>query len=550
MTAAGNMLNQLSFFRNRRVTCPSSLPWHNDCVSGPLRFIHMFRERFERTVRKMKRRNLRRSLGRVQRLEDRRLLAADLSVVDLAPVENLEPETCQMAELETQGDVDDQTETLDLETTEVQNEDQVERSTHDLGDPVDGTDGFFGSIDAENPSQTLTFSPTEDGMVDVVVASSFGDAETRLSVTDSNGDVVASTMTEELSGFQVLSFEADAGETFELTVGSEEGADGYFQVTVEHNEIPEPVDLHADSIGEDSTVIEFVDGASELTGDIELAGDIDTFRFTADSSGEVSLKLAELNAGNATELQVQVLDADGELMTRGITNETVGISFDVEAGSEYFIAVSAGEGQTGTFQMDMNLEAEPIDDSIADEVADAGDVADTDETVELDDVESGDVSAEDVVADPVVDSEPEVVDEMCDEVDVVDPETDVVVENEDSIPVDVIEAVEDTTVATDVEDIPEDFDPTDIAVDSEIEDEELVVEVADGVVDVDLPIDDSVNDDPSTDFEPIDELIDDEMEVCFSDLDGELDFVDSFFAEFDPASVFTVNDRYELRRMS
>lgn len=557
---------------------------HVGCVSRLLRFIHMFREQFERAVRKMKRRNLRRSLGRVQRLEDRRLLAADLSVVELAPVENAEPEICQVADLESEGDVEDLTETLDLDTTEipvdvveeavdeVQSEvdaddlETVEISAHDLGDPVDGTDGFFGSIDAENTSQTLAFSPSEGGLIDVVVASSFGDAETHLSITDSSGEIVASTMTEELSGFQVLSFEAEAGETFELTVGSEEGAEGYFQVTVEHNEIPEPIDLHADSIGEDSTLIQFVDGSSELTGDIELAGDIDTFRFTTDSNGEVSLKLAELNAGNATELQVQVLDADGQMITRGITNETVGISFDVESGSEYFIAVSAGEDQTGTFQLNMNLEAEVVeldidevavdeavvDEAVVDESVEVDETLEDDQAVDVDSVESDDVAAEDVASDPAIEFEPEVVDEMCDEVGSVGPETDPVNETEGNIPVEVIEAVEETTDTTAVDDIPEDFEPEDIAVESDVEeeDEEPVDAVVDDVIEADLPIEDSASDEPLTDFEPIGESIDDEMEICFTDLEGEFDFADSFFAEFDPSSIFTVNDRYELRRMS
>ena len=352
------------------------------------------------SCRKMRKRNFKRSL-RVQRLEDRRLLAADLAVFEVAPVEAVDTVMCLVAEpevesgglefggeelpvapvdadvTELQPEVDVDSEVLpeaevEVETateaegevdTDVELDTENETLVHDLGDPVDGTDGFFGSIDADSLNQSFAISPSEVGLVDVVVSSSLGDGEIGLEVTDSSGEVVDSAMTEDVAGFQVLTFEAEAGETYQLNVSAQEGAEGYFQVTASYN-----ADLHADTVGEDSTELEFVDGATALGGELEVDGDVDTFRFTADSGGKVLLGLAELNADNATELQVQVLDSAGEAITRGITNETVGISFDVESGGEYFLAISAGEGQTGSYHVELTLEADAVEPEPAPEV--------------------------------------------------------------------------------------------------------------------------------------------------------------------------------------
>jgi hypothetical protein len=605
----------------------------------------------------MRRRNWKRSFG-VQRLEDRRLLAADVAV-DLAPVENHEPEMCQVAELEAQDESGDQGETLDLDSTEipvdvvegvidesaqsqvdsegdteteadpgetgevVQNESEV----HDLGDPVDGTDGFFGSIDAANPEGQLTFSPSEEGMIDVVVASSFGGAETRLEITDSSGGLVTSTMTEELSGFQKLSFEAEAGESYQLNVSSEEGAEGYFQVTVEHSEIPEPVDLHVDTIGEDSTELQFVDGSSEIQGELELAGDVDTFRFTAESNGKAMLGLAETDAENATELQIQVLNADGDLLTRGITNETVGVSFDVQQGTEYFLAVSAAEDQTGAFEIDLAFESTDVDpDVIVDEVADDQPVVDdvivddviaddviVDEVVAddaivddaiVDDVvadQSGDqlsgdsvagenALADDVVVDDVVVDDEVIEDTIADDTIVDDgivedqPVEDLVADDtgedcideliegepvsDQPIEVEVVSDQPDEVVGADdladvgeiegdvaidqIDDVP-DFDDLTSSLTGEIEDDVQPTDevVADEVDDVatDLEIQDELKDSlDESDVVSVDDLIDEENEICFSDLflnDG--DTVDSFFAQFNPDSIFQVRRGFGLR---
>ena len=207
-------------------------------------------------------------------------------------------------------------------------------------------------------------------MVDIVVASSFGESETRLSVTDSSGDVVVEVASEQLDGFKQLSFEGEAGENYQLTVSSDPETEGQFQVTVGHSEF---VDQHSDTIGESSTELTFSEGNATLEGRIESAGDVDTFRFSADADGRATLGLAELEADNATELSVHVFDSEGEQVARGITNETVDISFDVDAGSEYFLSVNAAEGETGRYQIDLALEPSNVEPADTDVIVDAVD---------------------------------------------------------------------------------------------------------------------------------------------------------------------------------
>ncbi len=326
----------------------------------------------------------------IQILEDRRLLAADFAA-ELLPPDFVPGMTCDVAEVSTMEVAQDQ---IDLDATELPvasadpsaessldpaveasadpgedspideasvDEANIDSGTEEasavsLGDPVDGTDGYFGEL-ADGESQTFSLTPSQDGIAEVVVASSFGGAETHLTITDADGNLVTESITENLDGFQQLSFEVTADTTYELTVGTEDGASGRFQVTSGHSDFPEPVDLHADEIGSDSTELTFTESTSEISGELEEAGDIDTFRFVAPADGEIRLDLAELVADNATELQVRVQDAQGQQLTRGITNEEVGISFDVVQDGEYFLEISAAEGQTGFYGLALTLDA-------------------------------------------------------------------------------------------------------------------------------------------------------------------------------------------------
>ena len=493
----------------------------------------------------MRNRNWNRRFG-IQRLEDRRLLAADVALtVDLASIESAEPEICQVCEVQTVGESESegQVEELDLDSTALEtdvsvateiaidNTDAVAETSddaiHDLGDPADGTDGFFGSIDAENSSQQFSFSPSEEGIVDIVVASSFGDAETRIEVTNSSGEMVVSTINEELDGFQQVSFEADAGENYLLTVSSDVGTEGLFQVTVGHSEL---VDQHADTIGESSTELSLIDSTATLDGELETAGDIDTFRFTADADGRATLGLAELDADNATELSVQVLDSAGEQVSRGITNETLGISFDVEAGSEYFISVNAAEGETGSYRIDLSVEADVIEsetepvveDDIVDEVVDDSTTDDAEVVGEVDETvtetePSGDVE--------IVD---ELIEEVVDETEVVDSteDTELVDSTEDAELIDstdeaeLVEAIDDSEVADSTEE-------TDLVSEEQTTEEETVEVVDSG--------DATLTDDTTSG----DELASSEEASLETDVDAELqaDTAVTEETEADPADL-------------
>ncbi len=276
-------------------------------------------------------------------------------------------------------------------------------------------DGYFGSINSENPAETIEFTATADGMAKVVLASSFGDAHTSLSVADSQHDVIE-MQTEGLDGFDVLSFEVEAGETYQLTVTSDDAnCEGQFQVTVGFEA---HVDQHADQMGSESTELQWIDNTAELSGRLESAGDTDTFRFTATTDGEVTLELQETVDDARIRLGVSIQDSQGNLLAEGVTNEMLQVSFDVVDGQEYFVAVSAGEGQTGTYNIGLELEASPdlspdqfadcdvVDDTIDSEVSEPG-IAET-EIPESELVRDQTTESE-VVTDPVAPSDCELV---------------------------------------------------------------------------------------------------------------------------------------------
>ena len=359
---------------------------------------HVFWERPNWPKRFMSKRNLR-SFS-FERLENRRLLAADFGceLVECLPVpaetcaivsvtedqaeadidfdaSEIEPENNpgdpvvdSNIELIEDGPIDTTSDAADVgvdESTEAVDDSEAAETdiptevsdVNELRDPVLGTSGYFGEIDLSNPTKTMSFTPSETGTIDVVVSSSFGESETRVDVVDSNGDSIVSIMTEDLDGFQKLSFDATEGETYEVAVSSDDAGEGYFMVTVDFEEAPpEPVDFHADEMGADSTQLALTEGSTTMAGELELAGDTDTFRFVADNDGKMRLGMTELLQDNATELNVSIHDSSGEMIARGLTNEMVMVSFDVELGGEYFVAVEATDDQTGAYELTMNLD--------------------------------------------------------------------------------------------------------------------------------------------------------------------------------------------------
>ena len=251
------------------------------------------------------------------------------------------------------------------ETAETVREEQIEstsvqRSVTEMRDPVLGTSGYFGELNLENPSRSMTFTPSADGIIDIVVASSNDSSSIDLEVSDRCGNAVPVTASDQLDGFDQLTFAAVEGESYQLTLSSADVCGEHFMVTVDYSTIPEPVDDHGDSIGTESTEMQMTDGIAHLSGNLESSGDVDTFRFPAENDGRAILNLAETTAENMTELNVSVCDSSGNEVAQGSTNESVRISFDVTEGSDYFVTVHASEDQTGSYQMDLEMESFPV----------------------------------------------------------------------------------------------------------------------------------------------------------------------------------------------
>ena len=424
----------------------------------------------------------------------------------------------------------------DLETGQPIDEGIVDATEEaaELTDPVLGTVGYFGKLDADNTQTRMEMTPSLDGELNVVVSTSFGDSETRLEITDGEGELIVETMTEELDGFQKVSFDVNEGETYQVTVSTDESGDGYFQVTAsfvestqetanlesdpvddpatvptpdtgveggsedEHDAeldsdcdpildvetepgepvleepiVGEPLDVdpnEADpadepidtepvtedvivgetdepdnegsqldggesevdesdviedatdvpvsevvdseapndddhepgqdvdldqpvvdaeqpavdevtvdpvveeiSIDENSAeaeVIALVDNCASLTGELAMPGEVDSFRFVADSNGRATLNVTELMSDNGTELEISVLNGLAEEVARGLTNESVEVSFDVSAGDEYVITLSAVGDQTGSYDLALETVADPIDPATLDQHVD------------------------------------------------------------------------------------------------------------------------------------------------------------------------------------
>ena len=270
---------------------------------------------------------------------------------------------------------------VDIEM-EAQVEADVEKPlASELLDPVHGTSGYFGEIDEIASTRTMSFTPSESGAVDVVVASSFGDSETRVEIVNSDGDLIANSMTENLDGFQKTTFNVLGNETYEVTVSSDESGEGYFMVTVEFraetNSVPD--DGHADEIGESATLLDMQNDTVAIQSDLETAEDRDAFRFVASADGEMVIDMAATSKDHQSDALVSVFDAQGDLLVSGATNEEVAVRFDAFSGVEYQVLVdSQNDVPTsfsvhGTLFANVDEESDPInglvpaDDTVSDD---------------------------------------------------------------------------------------------------------------------------------------------------------------------------------------
>jgi hypothetical protein len=350
------------------------------------------------------------SVAGFERLELRRLLAADGCLQALPEIANSDPVACEMAAFDCAAEEANSEAAIDPPSAEADRP-ALNRPDPRTLDLADGMDGYFGNLDAGNPAETLEFTATEDGRVQVNLFDSTNATGLRLLVTNGQGDVVT-TRQERLNGFDRLDFEVVEGETYQVSISSEDSScEVQFQVTAGFQR---HVDQHADQRSDESTVLEIVDHAASVDGRLESAGDVDTFRFAASATGEATLQLQETADDTRIALQVRVHDGAGNLLTEGQTNERLQNSFDVQAGEEYFVTISAGEGQSGTYRFAVELspaaDANTVEDaegqingpSVDPGVGASQDSAsnDADVTAEGDDPGNGDENSVDLPSDP------------------------------------------------------------------------------------------------------------------------------------------------------
>ena len=93
----------------------------------------------------------------------------------------------------------------------------------------------------------------------------------------------------------------------------------------------------------------FVGGSAELTGELETVDDTDIFKITAEADGRVTLFVEEPSGEN--DLNITVVDSEGNPVVDGATNEAVQIGFEAVAGAEYFVTIGSEADQFGTYSI-------------------------------------------------------------------------------------------------------------------------------------------------------------------------------------------------------
>ncbi len=311
----------------------------------------------------MRKSNLNGSVG-FERLELRRLLAADGLSQVVPETGSTEALPAEMATLET----------VTHENLMAMNSLRTNASSGNEAlaavvasparqlDLADGSDGFFGTLNEAGPAERFQFTANQDGMATIVLTSSWGDAHATLSASTDAGEAIE-MQSQVLNGFEVFRFEVVAGDSYQVSLtASDADCEGSFQLTVG---LEDHQDQHANQLGTDSTELIFSDHDTKLSGRLEAPGDVDTFRFAATASGEAALQLQETVADMRVSLNISVHDAAGNLLAEGRTNEMLQSTFDVLQGEEYFVSVSAAEGQSGTYHFSMSIT--PDASSIAEE---------------------------------------------------------------------------------------------------------------------------------------------------------------------------------------
>ena len=241
----------------------------------------------------------------------------------------------------------------------------------ELADPVMGTSGYFGEIESATNAKSLEFTPTESGTIEIAVASSFGDSETRLEITDADGDLIAGSMTEDLEGFQRLTFDVVENEAYHVTISSDESGEGYFMLTVDFEAPvqPIPVDVQGDEITEIVATNDVQSGVELTENEHEAIGECGVSQLFVSSDGVLASDPIAGENDLEPDPVVSVLDEENEVIVPETTNQETGVQFLANSLIEYQVLVDSANGLTtsfsvnGLFLANATPENLPFDDS-------------------------------------------------------------------------------------------------------------------------------------------------------------------------------------------
>ncbi|MEM1329491.1 MAG: LEPR-XLL domain-containing protein [Planctomycetota bacterium] len=117
-------------------------------------------------------------------------------------------------------------------------------------------------------------------------------------------------------------------------------------------------------------VIDQATGAGNQTGELEIDGDSDLFRFEAPSSGPTRIIADPTDIGSSLEVRLRILGPDGETVLADVSGDAglpISADIDVLRSESYYVLISAtttapGNGNAVTGSYAINVSAPTIDD--------------------------------------------------------------------------------------------------------------------------------------------------------------------------------------------
>lgn len=213
-----------------------------------------------------------------------------------------------------------------------------------------------GIIDQASDRDVFQFQASTTGDTVVELSRGSGSLDTFVSVLDSSGNVIASDDDGGPGTDSLLTFAANAGETYFVETRGFSTSTGEFTLTISVEA--------GDTLGT-ATDLGVLSAAQpiQIFGAIEVAFDLDVFQFQVNASG---LTLVELNALNPDfsflDTIVTVFDSSGNVIA---TNDDIPdldvfsldsvLTFLVEGGESYFVEASELDDFTGDYRLSLTL---------------------------------------------------------------------------------------------------------------------------------------------------------------------------------------------------